>query len=85
MKYFELDKEEGKILKDFEEEKLISIGDIQNVRSNFRKYAQTTLAKTKNINIRLSQKDLLKLKSKAAREGLPYQTLASSIIHRSVD
>ena len=85
MKYFELDGEEKKILKDFEEGKLVSVKDVQKAKATFKEYAQATLTKAKNINIRLSQKDLQKLKAKAVKEGLPYQTLASSIIHRSID
>ena len=44
--------------------------------------ARNTLNKTKNINIRLSEKDLHKLKVKAAEDGIPYQTLAGSVLHR---
>jgi predicted DNA binding CopG/RHH family protein len=44
--------------------------------------AQTTLGKTKNINIRLSEKDLQKIKVLAAQKGLPYQTLISSLLHQ---
>ena len=40
--------------------------------------------KTKNINIRISEYDLEKLREKSAYEGLPYQTLISSIIHKYV-
>ena len=40
--------------------------------------------KSSRLNIRISDDDLLRLKLKAAREGLPYQTLAASIIHKFV-
>jgi len=40
--------------------------------------------KTKNINIRISEYDLEKLRERSASEGLPYQTLISSIIHKYV-
>ena len=85
MKYFELDKDEKKILKDFEEGSLVSVKNVQESKKTLKEQAQTTLSKTRNINIRLSQKDLQKLKAKATKEGLPYQTLASSMIHRSID
>jgi len=49
-----------------------------------REYAQFTLDKTRNINIRLSERDLSRLKVKAMEEGLPYQTLAASILHKNV-
>ena len=40
--------------------------------------------KTKNINIRISAYDIEKVKHRAAEEGIPYQTLISSIIHKYV-
>ena len=83
MKYFELTKEEKRILEDFES------GDFKSVMNGKRKnllekVARNTLNKTKNINIRLSEKVLAGLKTKAAEEGIPYQTLASSVLHRFV-
>ncbi len=38
--------------------------------------------KTKNINIRISEDDLTRLKRKAEEEGMPYQTLISSVLHK---
>ena len=40
--------------------------------------------KTKNINIRISAYDIEKVKQRAAEEGIPYQTLISSIIHKYI-
>ncbi len=40
--------------------------------------------KTKNINIRISEYDLDRLRDKSAAEGLPYQTLIASILHKYV-
>ena len=40
--------------------------------------------KTKNINIRINEHDLAVLKNKAASEGIPYQTLISSVLHKFV-
>ena len=40
--------------------------------------------KTRNINIRISEHDLETVKRRAEREGLPYQTLISSILHKYV-
>jgi predicted DNA binding CopG/RHH family protein len=40
--------------------------------------------KTRNINIRINEHDLAVLKSKAASEGIPYQTLISSVLHKFV-
>ena len=82
MKYFDLDDEEKQILADFEENKFKSIPNLAREKRRFQSYLRQTLGKTKNINIRLSSKVLLKLKAKAAAEGLPYQTLLASILHR---
>jgi predicted DNA binding CopG/RHH family protein len=38
----------------------------------------------KRINIRISEKDLIKLQRRAVKEGLPYQTFISSILHKFV-
>lgn len=84
MKYFELTVEERKILEDFEKGKLVSVKDFARQKRLFQKYAQNTLNKTRNINIRLSEKILTKLKAKAVRQGIPYQTLASSVLHQFV-
>jgi len=40
--------------------------------------------KTKNINIRISEYDLEKLRERSDKEGIPYQTLVSSILHKYV-
>jgi predicted DNA binding CopG/RHH family protein len=82
MKYFNLDKEEERLLEDFEKGELVSIGE--NKIKQYQTYATATLSKAKNINIRLSEKDVLKLKTKAIETGIPYQTLVSSILHRFV-
>ncbi len=46
--------------------------------------AQNTIAKNKMITIRLSDRDLMRLKAKAMQEGLPYQTLVASLIHKYI-
>jgi predicted DNA binding CopG/RHH family protein len=43
-----------------------------------------TANKTKNINIRISAYDIEKVKQRSEEEGIPYQTLISSVIHRYV-
>ena len=40
--------------------------------------------KTRNINIRISEYDLEKVKRKSVEEGMPYQTLIASVIHKYV-
>lgn len=48
-----------------------------------QKIAQNTVAKNKTITVRLSQKNLVRLKAKAAQEGVPYQTFVSSLIQKN--
>lgn len=85
MKYYDLDSEEKQILEDFEKDQYLSVKDFKKAKQAYQEAAVNTLSKAKNINIRLSQKDLLKLKAKAIEDGLPYQTLVSSILHRFVN
>ena len=40
--------------------------------------------KTRNVNIRISEHDLAQLKERAEKEGIPYQTLISSVLHKYV-
>lgn len=81
-KYYELDSEEEEILKAFEEGKLVRVKDFAKEKALLEEAARNTSKKTKNINIRLSEKDVQKLKAKAIEEGIPYQTLAASILHK---
>jgi predicted DNA binding CopG/RHH family protein len=49
-----------------------------------QQYARNTLQKDKRINIRMSSKDLDRVRVMATQQGIPYQTLISSIIHKYV-
>ena len=71
-------------MKDFDKNQFISVTDKKKRIANLQKYAENTLNKTKNINIRLTVKDLQKVKAKAMEKGIPYQTFVSSIIHQEV-
>lgn len=84
MKYYDLDKEEqAQQLQQVEFGEFVSAKDAGALKKQAILAAKNTLNKTTNINIRLSLKDVNKLKSKAAEEGIPYQTLAASILHKS--
>jgi predicted DNA binding CopG/RHH family protein len=50
----------------------------------YREYARATLRKDKRVNIRISERDLVHLQKKALEEGLPYQTLMSSVLHKYI-
>jgi predicted DNA binding CopG/RHH family protein len=84
MKKAILDKEEQDILTSFEKEEWKPILNQKEERIKLQKYARNTLQKDKRINIRMSSKDLNEVQVYAIREGIPYQTLISSIIHKFI-
>lgn len=47
--------------------------------------AKTTLRKDKRVNIRMTERDLVRFQKTAVHEGLPYQTLISSILHKYIN
>lgn len=82
MKYYELDKTEKKLLKDFEKKVYLSVPDFKWKQKKYKEYAQATLNKSRNVNIRIPEKDLLRIKARAAEMGIPYQTLLASLVHQ---
>ena len=79
-----LDKNEKELLASFERGEWKSVKNLSRAKKYYQKVASETLRKDRRINIRLSQKDLEGIQAKAARVGMPYQTLISSIIHKFV-
>lgn len=81
-----LDEEEREILEVFERGELKSVPNVEEVKKRHQEYARATLAniKKKNINIRIAEWDLVRLKARALEEGLPYQTYIASILHKSL-
>ncbi|MEQ8409387.1 MAG: hypothetical protein RKH07_14040 [Gammaproteobacteria bacterium] len=78
-----LTKEEKHLLKGFES------GEFKSKLSKKRKEslksaAEETFKKDKRINIRISSRDLESIQRRALEEGIPYQTLVSSILHKYV-
>lgn len=80
-----LTKEEKEILKSFEKGEWTSVAKPEKRKSQLKEYAKNTIRKDKRVNIRISERDLSELKRIALREGLPYQTLISSILHKFVN
>ncbi len=77
-----LDKEEKEILEAYEKGEFSAIPDSRKKIAEYKKYSAHALQKNKRINIRISERDLLRIKRKAVEEGLPYQTLISSMLHK---
>lgn len=82
MKNYTFDEEELQILKDIEAGKYTSVENVKEEIKRAREAAKHTLQKTKNINIRLPEKDIQKLKAKAAENNVPYQTLISMLLRQ---
>jgi predicted DNA binding CopG/RHH family protein len=80
-----LSKEEKEILESFERGEWVPVADFSQRKKELIDYARNTLRKDKRLNIRISERDLLELQRKAVKEGLPYQTYVSSIIHKFVN
>jgi len=79
-----LNKEEKKFLDAYEKGVYEPVRDPKNEIARYREYAKSALKKNKRINIRVSERDILHIQRKAVEEGLPYQTLISSILHKYV-
>jgi predicted DNA binding CopG/RHH family protein len=79
------DAEESQILEAFESAELRSSGLHPDALLKYRTYADATFRKDARINIRLSSRDLKNLQKKALEEGIPYQTLISSVLHKYVE
>ena len=79
-----LDPEEVKLLQDFERGELESINNFKEAKRKLEEAAHDFLQKDKRINIRISSRDLEALQKRARKEGMPYQTLISSTLHKFV-
>jgi predicted DNA binding CopG/RHH family protein len=78
------DEEELQILGDFAHGEFESIENFRAEKQRLEAAARRTLQKDKRINIRISSRDLEKLQKRAVMEGVPYQTLIASTLHKFV-
>ena len=78
-----LDTEERQILEDFESGEFESALTASR-REELQCIAENTFKKDKRINIRLSSHDLSAIQRRALEEGIPYQTLVASVLHKFV-
>ncbi len=78
-----MSREDQELLDAFEADEFKS--DLKEERRTQRaKFATETIKKDKRINIRISSRDLEALQRRAIEEGLPYQSLVSSVLHKYV-
>lgn len=60
------------------------VANLEEEKKRLVAAAHYTLEKTKTISVRITAKDLMRLKAKSAQEGIPYQTFITSLIHKNV-
>ena len=81
-----VEKEKRIILDEFEQEILEAYENgmlkPSDSQVDYQAIARYTMKKNRKINIRISENDLSALQRRAAREGIPYQTLIGSVLHK---
>ncbi len=77
-----LKKDEKRLLDSLEAGEWESVPRLQSEIRKHGQYAKNTMRKDKRVNIRISSRDLEQLQTLALEDGIPYQTLMSSILHR---
>ena len=80
-----LDEEEQEILTAYEDGKTTRVADTMRLLARHREYAEATFRKDARLNIRISSKDLRGLQRRALADGIPYQTLVASVLHKFVE
>ena len=78
-----MDNEERELLAAFERGELESIASKAEL-ARIKAAARATAIKDRRVNVRLSSGDLLDIQAKAMEEGMPYQTLIASVLHKYV-
>ena len=77
-------KTEREFIQSIERGEWREIEDVASAIAEARHIAAATLVKSERMNIRISSADLKALKARAIEEGLPYQTLVTSVLHKYV-
>ena len=79
-----LDRYEREMLGAYEKGTLVSVRPTKAQLAAFRDAARATFVKSRRVNIRLSAADLMDIQARAYEEGVPYQTLIASVLHKYV-
>lgn len=77
-----ISKSEKDILDSVEADEWQSIRGIKALGRRYQGYARETIRKDRRVNIRLAGRDLEAIQKRALLEGIPYQTLIASILHK---
>ena len=78
------DKEERKLIEEIERDEWKPMRDSRTLRKKLQDAARSTILKDQRMNIRIAKRDLESLKARALEEGMPYQSLVSSILHKYI-
>jgi len=84
MAKMKLDKEEQNILASVEAGEWKPVKGMEARKISHREIAKATFRKDSRVNIRLPKRDVTAIQVKAMEQGIPYQTLMASILHRYV-
>ena len=84
MKKLYLDADERDLIESVERGEWKSVKNLKQEIEKHRQYARNTIRKDSRVNIRISSRDLEALQAKAVENGMPYQTLMTSVLHRYV-
>jgi predicted DNA binding CopG/RHH family protein len=80
--FMPIDPEEKKLMESIEKDDWRPVKDFDREKEKAISAARNTLKKDKRINLRLTQKDYHQIQIRAIEEGIPYQTLISSLVHK---
>jgi len=75
---------EERISEDYEKGRFRSVAPSKAELKNFKEAARATFIKNRRVNVRLSSPDLMDIQTRAVEEGVPYQTLIASVLHKFV-
>ena len=79
-----LDKEEVDLLDSYEAGEWRTIEGWEQDANRYQEYARETFKKDKRVSIRISSRDLTEIQKSALEQGVPYETLLASIVHKYV-
>ena len=74
--------EEKAIIDYVESDLTSSVDNVESEKKRYAKIALTQMNKKKAVSIRLLESDIERIKAKSVNQGMPYQTLITSLIHQ---
>ena len=83
-KPIDIDQHEAEIMADFEANNFVSVENLNDEMKAAKQAASNFMKRDNRVNLRISTADLNMVRRIAVEEGIPYQTLLASIIHKYV-